>query len=257
MSIIFELFKSSGKKVCSPNYVRKYNCPLIVRTTSEDLLTANVFGILKNLDPKIWLRSFLREAIKGRDFSGHTFEGLSFEFWKRYCPPANRKYREGISEVDVTISYKDRIVFIEAKFLAPVNLRTTSDPRRDQIIRYLDLAAYHFLNHPDHVKEFYFVLIIDTEKPPWILTRYRYNQNLTNGLTNPGLFEPPVDTVKMLSKGIGWLTWKQLRKILDGTKVHFRTEAERKFVEDLIIYLDYKIREGERIRIERKQMSFW
>jgi hypothetical protein len=257
MSIIFELFKSSGKKVCPPNYVRKSNCPLIVRTTSEDLLTANVFGILKNLDPTIWLRRFLGEAIKGKDFSSHTFENLSFEFWKRYRPPANRKYREGISEVDVTISYKDGIIFIEAKYLASVNLRTTSDPRRDQIIRYLDLAAYHYLNHPDGVKEFFFVLIIDTDKPPWILTRYRYNQNLVNGLTSSGLFKPPVDTGKLLSKGIGWLTWKQLRKILEATKGQFTTAPERRFVDDLIIYLDYKIREAERIRNERKQLSFW
>ena len=257
MSIIFELFKSSGKKVCPPNYVRKSNCPLIVRTTSEDLLTANVFGILKNLDPTIWLRRFLGEAIKGKDFSRHTFENLSFEFWKRYHPPANRKYREGISEVDVTISYKDGIIFIEAKYLAPVSLRTTNDIHRDQVIRYLDLAAYHFLNHPDRVKEFYFVLIIDTDKPPWILTRYRYNQTLIKGLTSPGLFNPPMDTARLLSKGIGWLTWKQLRKILEATKLHFRTEAERKFVEDLIVYLDYKIREGERIRTERNQLSLW
>jgi hypothetical protein len=77
-------------------------------------------------------------------------------------------------------------------------LSTTSDPRRDQIIRYLDLAAYHYLNHPDGVKEFYFVLIIDTEKPPWILTRYRYNQNLIKRLTNPGLFKSPVDTSRLL-----------------------------------------------------------
>jgi hypothetical protein len=40
--------------------------------------------LLKNLDPKIWLRRFLGEAIKGKDFSKHTFENLSFEFWKRY-----------------------------------------------------------------------------------------------------------------------------------------------------------------------------
>jgi hypothetical protein len=45
------------------------------------------------------------------------------------------------------------------------------DKRRSQIIRYLHLTAYQYLNHPDGVKEFYFVLIIDTEKPPWILTR--------------------------------------------------------------------------------------
>jgi hypothetical protein len=157
----------------------------------------------------------------------------------------------------VTISYKDSIIFIEAKYLAPVNLRTPSNPRRDQIIRYLDLAAYHFLNHPDSVKEFYFVLIIDAEKPPWILNRYRYNQNLIKGLTNQCLIKPPGATGKLLSRGIGWLTWKQLRKILEITKEHFRTEAERKFVEDLIVYLDYKIKEGERIRIGRKQMGFW
>ena len=243
--------------VCPPKYVRKSNCPLIVRTTSEDLLTANVFGILKNLDPTIWLTRFLGEAIKGKDFSRHTFENLSSEFWKRYRPPVNRKYREGISEVDVTISYKDGIIFIEAKYLAPANLRTTSDPRRDQIIRYLDLAAYHYLNHPDSVKEFYFVLIIDTERPPWILTQYRYNQNLVKGLTSPGLFRPPLDVSRLVSKGVGWLTWKQFRKILEIKKGQFRTYAERMFVEDLIVYLDYKIRESEWIRNERKQLSFW
>jgi hypothetical protein len=42
---------------------------------------------------------------------------------------------------------------------------------------FLDVAAYHYLNHPDSVKEFYFVLIIDIENPPWILTRYRYTGN--------------------------------------------------------------------------------
>jgi hypothetical protein len=257
MSIIFELHRKSGMSVCPPNYIRKSNCPLIVRTTSEDLLTANVFGILKNLDPNIWLRRFLGEAIKGMDFSRHTFENLSFEFWKRYRPPPNRKYREGISEVDVTIYFKNCIIFIEAKYLAPVSWRTTSDPRRNQVIRYLDLAAYHYLNHADSVKEFYFVLIIDTEKPPWILTRYRYTHNLSKGLTNPGFFKPTVDISYLLSKGIGWLSWRQLKAILETTREEFRTQVEQKFIKDLISYLEHKIRQGERIRAERKQMSFW
>jgi hypothetical protein len=47
------------------------------------------------------------------------------------------------------------------------------------------------------------------------------------------------------------------QKILEITKVQFRTETERRFVDDLILYLDYKIVEGKRIRIERKQLSFW
>jgi hypothetical protein len=65
-----------------------------------------------------------------------------------------------------------------------------------------------------------------------------------------------VEAGRLLSKGIGWLSWSQLRRILEITKDHFSTEAERRFVEDLIVYLDYKIREGERIRKERKQLSF-
>jgi len=58
---------------------------------------------------------------------------------------------------------------------------------------YLDLTPYHYLNHPERFKEFYFIFNIDTEKPLWVLTRYRHNQNLFKGLTNPGLFKPPVD----------------------------------------------------------------
>ena len=159
--------------------------------------------------------------------------------------------------MDVTISYKDGIIFIEAKYLAPVSLRTTNDMRRDQVIRYLDLAACHYLNHPDGLKEFYFVLVMDSETPPWVLTRYRNNQNLTQGLTNPGLFKPSVDTGRLLSKGLGWLSWGRLKEILEITKGQFSTQVERKFVDDLILYLDYKIREAERIRTERKQLSFW
>jgi hypothetical protein len=76
-------------------------------------------------------------------------------------------------------------------------------------------------------------------------------------VTHHGLFPVNEDIGSLLSKGIGWLSWNQLKKVLEIKKVQFRTEVERKFVGDLIVYLDYKIREAERIRTERKQMSFW
>lgn len=257
MSIIFELYKSTGKKVCPPFHVRKGNCPLIVRTTSEDLLTANVFGILKNLDPKIWLRRLLGEAIKGQDFSHHTFENLSFEFWKKYRPPINRATKEGLSEVDVTLSYNDGVIFIEAKYLAPISPRTTHDPHRNQIIRYLDLAAYHHLNYPGGVREFYLILITDTEDSPWILTHYRLPKNLLEGLTGPGLFGSRKDLITILAKGMGWISWHQLKEILKNAREELRTPVEKRFLDDLIAYLAYKIREADRIRNERKQLSLW
>jgi hypothetical protein len=36
-----------------------------------------------------------------------------------------------------------------------------------------------------------------------------------------------------------------------------RTQAQTEFVQDLIPYLDCKIRKAERIRNERKERSFW
>jgi hypothetical protein len=46
-----------------------------------------------------------------------------------------------------------------------------------------------------------------------------------------------VDTGWLLSKGIGWLSWKQLKRILEITRGQFRTGVERKFMKDLILYL--------------------
>jgi len=40
-------------------------------------------------------------------------------------------------------------------------------------------------------------------------------------------------------RGIGWLTWKQLSKILENARAQFRNQAERKFAENLVIYLNY------------------
>lgn len=113
------------------------------------------------------------------------------------------------------------------------------------------------LNHPEGFKEFYSIFNIDTEKPLWVLTRYKSQRNLVKGLAHHGLFPIHEDINSLLSKGIGWLSWSQLKLILEKTREQFRTQAKRKFVEDLIAYLDCRIREVDRIRNGRKQMSFW
>ena len=64
-------------------------------------------------------------------------------------------------------------------------------------------------------------------------------------------------SVTFSPEGVRGLSWSQLKQMLWITRGQFRTEVERRFVKDLIVYLDYKIREGDRIMIERKQLSFW
>ena len=197
------------------------------------------------------------EAIKGKDFSRHTFENLSFEFWKKYRPPINRATREGISEVDVTLSYKDGVIFIEAKYLAPISSKTTHDVDRNQIIRYLDLAAYHYLNYPGAVREFSLILIMDTDEPPRVLTQCLLPKKLLEELSGPGLFGNRKDIVDLLVKGTGWISWRHLNEILENIREEFGSQVERGFLDDLILYLTYKLREAERIRNERKQLNLF
>ena len=126
------------------------------------------------------------------------------------------------------------------------------------MIRYLDLAAYHYLNPPKGVREFYFILITEADKPPWILTRYRSMSNLRKGLTDPGLFaKTQKEVITELSRAIGWLSLERLKQILQATRQDLKTRSEQRFVDDLILYLGYKMKEAERIRNERNQMSFW
>ena len=60
-----------------------------------------------------------------------------------------------------------------------------------------------------------------------------------------------------MAKGTGWISWHNLNEILKNIRGEFRSQAERGFLDDLILYLTYKLREAERIRNERKQLSLF
>jgi hypothetical protein len=107
------------------------------------------------------------------------------------------------------------------------------------------------------LNEFYLILTIRSEKPPWILTLYGSPRNLRKGLTDPGLFAIAEEVANLLSKGIGWLSWRQVKDILAIVREEFKTKVEKRFVDDLILYLNYKMKEAEHIRNERKQLSLW
>jgi hypothetical protein len=57
------------------------------------------------------------------------------------------------------------------------------------------------LNHPDGVKEVYFVLIIDTEKPPWILTRVSIQSEPCQGTNQPWFLQASYEHRQVAIKG--------------------------------------------------------
>jgi len=250
MSIIYELYKNRGKTVCPPNYTRKNSCPLILRSTSEDILTANVFGILKNLNPHVWLKKFLAEALK-QDFSCAPLENLSFDFWKRIYPPGNMPYKEGLSEVDLIISFDKSVILLEAKYLAPLSKNTTHCATRNQLIRYIDIAINHYLYDAENPKELYFVVLTSTKIKPWLIRYYRNPQRIFNEVTRSSMFADYIKASETICKRIGWINWERLRSILEVSKKNFPTPTEQKFIEDLIHYLIHKEKEAIELMLSR------
>jgi hypothetical protein len=80
MTLEYELLKHIGKRPCSPNSPRPTGCPLVLNETSEDILTSNVFGRLKYVNPDLWLLPTLKRAFPDRKFSISLQGTLTIEF---------------------------------------------------------------------------------------------------------------------------------------------------------------------------------
>ena len=225
MTIWLELSKTSRKdeRIYSGNQI-------VLHTGSEDVLTANVFGIIKNLDHSVWFRSFLRETLDVQ-IDDKEFKDLKFYFWKRYSPPREYKKREGPSEVDVTLEFDSVVVFVESKYRSGLATGTTHDEERDQIIRNLDVG----LSYCQKVKKRFFLLIITNEsRPPELLTHYRENPTKM-------VRKLPYRKGMDLTSCLAWTSWTEIMNALKEKLEKF-SAVERRFVNDLLKYLQIKIR---------------
>ena len=111
---------------------------------SEDAITWNVFRSLAQIDPAFWLPRAFRRAF-GRD-EAVTSHVIGVQLWQRIQPPPSiRLFQkdEEESEIDVLIETERFVWFVEAKFRSDVSERTTNNPNRDQVIRYLDIGTWY------------------------------------------------------------------------------------------------------------------
>jgi len=224
LTIWLELNKSPRKdeRIYSGNQI-------VLHTGSEDVLTANVFGIIKNLNHGVWFRNFLCETLHAQ-IPDREFRDLKFYFWKRYPSPREYNKKEGPSEVDVTLELDSVVFFVEAKYRSGLATGTTYDEERDQIVRNLDVG----LSYSKKLKKRFFLLIITNEdKPPALLTCYRkHPAELARKLP----YQKGLD----LTSCVAWTNWREIMNTLKGKLKEFSL-AERRFVNDLLEYLQIKI----------------
>src|SRR5688500_19848586 len=104
MSLEVELNKKAGR-ICPQAASGEIRCPLIVRQSSEDVVTGTVFGHLRAIRPHLWLGPLLNEAYQTTRFRQVWYRELSIRFWERQTrfPAELLSFREGKSEIDLII----------------------------------------------------------------------------------------------------------------------------------------------------------
>lgn len=247
MSIVLEL-EANGRKagrVCEGSYRKGPGCPLIVRQTSEDVLTANVFGLLRRLRPGLWLRPMLNKAFRTGRFQSRPMKHLAVEFWKPVPPPSNRLDIEGNSEIDVAITFESTVVFTEAKYRSPLSASTSHDPNRDQLIRLLDVA-YSTARTSDLFPREPFVFVLGLPRTePELVTRYRNPNSIAEALAHHRRFPDHSEMAEYLALHVGYLSWSSLGEVL-RTSGRRATSLEAALLVDVARYIDHKVVQASR-----------
>lgn len=247
MSIEVELNNKAGK-VCEQARCGAIKCPLIVRPTSEDVLTGNVFGLLRHIRPHLWLNPLLNQAIDGDPDSGRFrqvwFKDFTIQLWKRQprFPPELLEFREGRTEPDVVIEWENAptTLWIEAKYLSGFSAGTANSDDNDQVIRGVrTLLAETGYIHPSRLFK------LRQRRPLWIaltgnsederITKYRSSRSLMQSL---GLSAKAVTILPEAM--VGSTTWFGLRDLL-SLSASRSSFLERCIAGQVKAYLSFKL----------------
>lgn len=238
-----------GGCLCEPARAGTLRCPLIVRPTSEDVITGELFGVLKNLNPRWWLADFLNRALGTERFRRQYYRDLRIELWQKQPPPPKHltPWEEGNTEVDVLISWENpaTTVFIEMKYGSPVSSKTARNNGyqgypADQLIRNARIGLWKtgwfaeerlFEVQP---RDFVLLLVAPEADHP-LVARYRNPETLKSSI-------PHGELLHKLPRGpfIGELSYRGVISLLKERRSRF-TPSERRQIDQLIDYLWLKI----------------
>lgn len=235
--------------LCESAKQGKIRCPLIVRSTSEDVVTGNLFGTLKVLKPRWWLPDLLNSALGAERFRRQFFRNFKVELWQkqRSYPRQHLRWKEGLTEVDVVLTWENppTTVFIEMKYSSKLSTRTSQNEGTeiypaDQLNRNARVGLREcgwfqedFLFHTAP-RDFVLLLITPSSFNP-LVTRYRDPDRLRNSI-------PDGHRLKQLPKApfIGELSYRDVIELLRKQRKWF-TRAEKCLVDELVAYLEFKL----------------
>ena len=237
-----------GGRVCQPAREGKLHCPLIVRPTSEDVITGHLCLALRALNPRWWLPDLLNTALGAVRFRRQVFRRLKIEPWRncRRYPRELLPWDEGSTQVDITITWENppTTVFVETKYKAEPSPKTAGDTGEsgypsDQIIRNIRVGLWEcgwFGRRPlFNVEPRDFVLILlAPNRGNRLIEKYLDPEVVQDAIPQNtklrGLPEVPF---------VGELSYGDVIRVLRRNCQHL-TRPERKIAEPLTHYLSLK-----------------
>jgi hypothetical protein len=242
MSMLLELARHGRKAghVCHRSYRNGPSCPLILRTTSEDAMTANVFGILRWIRPTLWLRPLLNQAFATRKFRTCSLRDLGFSFWHSVPAPTAKAAIEGESEIDVLVRSRALAVLIEAKYQAPLASRTAHDQERNQVIRLLDVAFELTTTGQMFTRTPYVLVLGSAAREPELVTRYRDPVRVEEALSHRRKYPDYRVIARRLSRSLAYASWTELASIIE-LAIPRAGALERGLLSDVVSYLRVKM----------------
>ena len=244
MSIEVELNGKAGR-VCDLAQRGSIRCPCIVRTTSEDVITGNVFGTLRHIRPHLWLPQLLNIGLNVEHHQQVWFKDFTIRLWERQArfPQELLRFREGRSEPDIIMEWENpepTTLWIEAKYGAGLAEGTANSDENDQALRGIRtlLAATGYIQ-PNRLfqaprrRALWLALLV--RKPEPVVDQYRNNQQLVNAM-------PGVENLVVLPRQpfVGTITWEEIATVLGNQQIGM-TSTERSLAGSLGDYISLKM----------------
>lgn len=244
--MLVELHRKGGS-VCGPARAGTLHCPLIVRSSSEDVVTGELVRVLRLVNPRHWVSDLLNAGLGCSRFRRQVYRQFRIDPWvtKPRYPRHLLPWEEGSTQVDVQITWENppTTIYIEAKYgsdLSPAVSRDdgSSGFPSDQLIRNARVGLWdcNYLREdrlfPVSPREFA-VLVLAPSSGHKLVERYRDPLRLRAAIPHAERFDFPPTPI------VGEIDYAELRRVLMMRR-RLMNPTERIAINALDDYLEFK-----------------
>ena len=238
-----------GGNLCSHAKSGEIRCPLIVRPTSEDAITGDIFQSLGYINPRWWLPDLLNTGLGANRFRRQVFRNFKIQLWvNQPCYPRELlPFDEGSTQVDIVLSWENpaTTVFIEAKYGSGLSANVAGDDGTsgfpsDQLIRNIrvGLLGAGYFKQGDQLfeqppKDFVILVLAPSNGHP-LVERYCDGEKLRK-------FIPHAERLMGLPRKpfVGEIDYQSIRTVLANHR-QWMNATERRVAAELTEYLEFK-----------------